>query len=484
MTLPLTALTLAAGAVAVLWPAFAYVAIVVTLLAVAVSAFWRRYGNETSTFSGWCLELLLLPLALSLRAQDDLYALLALAALCGIAFLRPTRSSPVSHGFALFVLLAAIVLVLSRPVSLSQLLIAVLALLILLRTRLTCEPKVGITSLIDGIGLYAIGNVVMHYLIGLTSSSAILRTGGLESSAGGDRIFFPLTTSLALAPIMAAAYIAAAVTLRERGQVTVFRLVALGCSFVILVGANSRVALVVAALIGIVTFISPRSLRFLSVPIAVFAAAFAFVFLTIQPIVGVAVRSVLSVAPGLSRNGGLVQDVTLNNRDLIWAQSLHFWQSNVDVFRQWFGYGAGGQEVSGASSTYANVFGTSLANRAGTSSHNSTLQQLFDGGIVGAALLAAATILLMIRLRRLALTESTYVHAALGVSIAFVLQGITEVTLSPGWSQESFWIFAGLYFFAFAHAESIPSGASQSEEVRGRDTMLSWRSKRLGRPTL
>src|SRR5437868_3193827 len=52
-----------------------------------------------------------------------------------------------------------------------------------------------VSSLLDGVGLYLLVNV-LAYFAGVVSPAASIRTGGLESSDGGLRVIFPITSSL------------------------------------------------------------------------------------------------------------------------------------------------------------------------------------------------------------------------------------------------------------------------------------------------
>ncbi|GEP39784.1 hypothetical protein NPS01_34470 [Nocardioides psychrotolerans] len=420
----------------------------------------RRFAPPARDGYTVVLPLLLMPTVLGLTAFAERRITFVLA---GLIILALTQSRRREHTFRQPLIVAALVLSLLLPASryLTTLYVQVwhaeTLILILVCARRYPFPSV-VKSLLDGVGLFLIANV-LGYLAGVESPAAAGRTFSLDSSTGGIRVFFPLTSSLAVPPLMAAIFVAAGLICLEGGRaVRVYRAVALLAGIFIMVAANTRVALVVSAVVLVASVVAPLIFARASVYLAAFPMVLPFVYpllavVVLQPVIHVAA----SLFPFLSR-GDTEADVALEGRDRIWSMAISFWQEQVDFIHRLVGFGEFGQRSSGASAAYAN--GDPLL--LGFSSHNSTLQQLFDGGLVGVASLAFLGLAAVITLRRGALLPSRVHLIALCAGVAALLGGGTEVTQAPGYAVETFWVFACL---ALAAATQPSRGAVTKDEL-------------------
>jgi O-antigen ligase len=105
------------------------------------------------------------------------------------------------------------------------------------------------------------------------------------------------------------------------------------------------------------------------------------------------------------------------------------------------GFGVNGHYRSGASVTYRDQFIYIVRNpEFYASMHNSFLQQLFDGGILGWLLLAIAAYWASARLSRRRRDWGNAGSSAIVAMTALLLTGMTEVSLAPGPSYDSFWL--------------------------------------------
>jgi len=306
-----------------------------------------------------------------------------------------------------------------------------------------------IISTLDGVGLYLVANVFAYFVLGARSVGADMRIGSLESTFGtADRVVFPLVTNLNLAPVMAAVFLVAVPLLFDRSgwRRLVFRLVSFACAIVVLVASNGRAALVIGVAVAVLVLLVPA----LVVRVAPVGAGLSVVFVMIFPVVAGIITTVFTllttVAPGLARDGGSEDPASLANRDVIWGQSSSYWFVEVPTSSKVLGYGPLGQYLSGASSTYGSTLSGTSAYPEYASVHNSFLQQLFDGGIAGALLLSCGVILTAIGATRLRPHLDLPHASAVGAVLVLAITSITEVTLAPGYGEESYFVLVSLSF--------------------------------------
>lgn len=453
---------LAASLLAVFNPGAAIIGIGAVLFSFLLYGTSKRFiRGRTVPSAPWHVGLLIFPLVCSLRTVNPTMAVAAMAILAFSTFIRrPPEGAGYEKHWPVVVLGASFLGVMMRPTSLPAGLFVAFALVFLIRAIQRVTRHTAVTSLIDGVGLYLIANVLAYYVLGMRSPGENLRSGGLEAGDGAVRVIYPLATSLNLPPILAAAFLAASLILLERGTKRLLRWAGGAAACVILVGADSRTALVVAFIVAAASLVAPRLLRETALPVAIGAVAFVFVFpLIARPIVAPAINWLTGLAPSLSRGSASNSDVSLNGREYIWGKATTFWGDRTSDWGEIFGYGAQGQYQSGASRSYAHIFGSSVQNPYMASTHNSILQQVFDSGIVGAALLAAAILtcvaLWVIRSRM----DEPYTAAALALVLSLVISSITEVSLAPGVGQETLLLFTGLLIAACsADLQKAPAG--------------------------
>lgn len=344
------------------------------------------------------------------------------------------------------VLIASAAIVLVRPEQpRGHLIIFILLCVLLLRLLITVDARVILASIIDGAGLYLVVNVI-GYMAGIQSIGAADRIGGYIESSGFVRAIFPLSRSLDIAPAIASLYVAAAAFLiLERGWIRRwFRLACFAAAFIVVSEAGARTALFTAVALPLIVFFVPFITRWLVQFMAVFASVSALFLTTIvSSIQSVAVPVLIAIAP--SRDTRLGEIASLNNRDLIWTRSLNYWTNSIDgTFDQLIGFGQNGQYFSGASMTYADALAGTVRNSQYASLHNSFLQQLYDGGLVGWALLTLAIFWAGVRLSRRRRAWGTQGIAAIVAICALLINGLTQVTIAPGFGQECFWLLTVL----------------------------------------
>lgn len=398
------------------------------------------------------LELVALPLVLEGQIfVGQRIATVSLMVLAVFALVR--RADRVPRTWVILAMLVTFGLPLARPIDPAWTVlgwaIPILGLVVLFLASQRRSMHSFVSSLLDGVGLYLLVNVVAYYVLHIASPAAVQRTGGLEATTGGMRVIFPIATSLAVPAAMAAIYVAgAAVCLERSGPVRrTFRIIALGCAFIVLLGANTRAAIVVAGLLLVLSVVSTRVMARAATTVTVVSIAFAFVFGTTKAAVGWTINGLLSLVPSLSR-GDRASDLTLNFRSAIWADALDFWTHWVTMPERLLGFGIRGQQQSGASQVYAAKFAGLSADPETISVHNSSLQQLYDAGIVGLAAFAALLIYATRWYARALRSGEAGAQVALPALLAAVTTGITEVTIAPGYLQAPLFVVAGLVLMA------------------------------------
>lgn len=429
-------------------------------LAVALSRTLRRY-RSTAVATTLIPQLVLLPTMLGITVFSYHTVALGMAGLAVAAVLLAgkTTTADVWKPASVVALGLAYLLPLTHTPSLDRLLLGGGTAVILFLTVRRHAAESVLASLIDGVGLYLVVNVLAN-MAGIANPSAAARTAGLASTSGGERVFYPLSTSLSIPPIMAAAFVAAVVLCFDGSRWRrAFRMLALLCAAVIMVQADTRVALLVAVLIGISTTVAPRMLIRLALPLSLIPLALPFMYASVaDDILRPTMASVVQFVPSLSR-GSEASDLTLSGRDQIWGTAIDYWHFHADIEHALVGWGVEGQRLSGASSVYGVRFQGLNSDYRSLSAHASSLQQLYDGGIVGLLALVVAVVMTVRYLSRQAASGSRSHLIALGVVVALVLTGGTEVTMSPGFAQEPFWLFATLALVAARRASSASQQA-------------------------
>lgn len=384
---------------------------------------------------------MLLPITLSLRSFSQPGVVLLLAALAGGAVVGISRDRRPTQFGPLVLLAASCAIVYSRATNKYDLAILLCMFVLTISLTVTVDARTIIRSLFDGIGLYLILNV-LGYVAGLRSSGSGDRVGGIVEASGFTRRIFPFALSLDAAPTVASVYLAAVVfLLRESGsKLRIYRLVCSLAGFAVLFGSGVRTGILIAVLLPIVVMLFPSVISWSAQAATLFAAVSYLVAPPVARVSGSLVALLMSVlAPNRTLSGSDI--ASLSNRDKIWSRSINFWLDYVgSPPQQLFGFGQGGQYRSGASMSYRELLSAVSRHPERGSVHNSFLQQLFDGGLVGLLLLAFAILWTSVRLARQARDWGYMGVAAILATTALLLNSVSQVSLAPGFSQESFWI--------------------------------------------
>ena len=384
---------------------------------------------------------LLFPIVLGIRSFSQLLALLCVVALAVITLVTsPGKQHSLRLG-PLVMLAASAAIVYVRPDAKYIGLFFIAWLFIVVRLVATVDARVIIDSLFDGIGLYLMLNV-LGYAAGLRSPNEADRIGGVVEATGFVRRIYPFSSSLDAVPTIAAAYVAALIFfLRDPNSARRnFRLAGALAAASVLYGGGVRTGLVVAVFLPIAVLGFPSAIRWMAQAATVLASFSVIVVPTISRAVGfVTVPVVTMLSP--NRTSSVETISSLSNRDIIWSRSINYWFDYVpDAGSQLFGFGQSGQYLSGASRTYRSLLLSVTRYPELGSVHNSFLQQLYDGGLIGLILLVVAIFWTANRLSR-RVREWGYDGIGLIVMLsAFLLAGIPQVSLAPGFSQEAFWL--------------------------------------------
>jgi len=403
------------------------------------------------------LPLVAIPTLLGVRVFNVNVALVGLAVICVIALIAGRNVNVRGRsGKGLVALLGfALVVVYIRPTNLTDgLVVAVTAITILASLRRTPGEQ-AVDSIVDGVGVYLLVNVALHFA-GVQSPGYATRLGGL-GEADALRVIFPLSNSLNQPPALAALFIGGAllVAWRARPARRLFLLAAAGAAGYVIYAAGSRAPLIAAIVPVVLVLLPPVVRKVAGVAVAVFAVISAWVLPAVIGIAVPLVRWAGDFIPTLFRAGEVTAENALNGRQTIWDTGTHYF-FELDGIEQLLGFGQSGQIVSGVSNEYAWIFGRSVADPLGATLHNSFLQQLYDGGWVGFTALAVAAIVGAWRWG--AMSERGGLHAMGGLSMLSVglLLGMSEVSAAPGYGQESFWVVAMLLVAAFQAKQRTP----------------------------
>jgi O-antigen ligase len=435
------------GAAATIEPVLSIAGIAMCILAVLVRAQFRSLHPVHST-SGlqpdWIV--VILPTALAIRSFSATAPVLITGLLVAAAFMRKTdRRFQVQPG-PFILLVAASAVVFSRPANTGPLLTFLPLITFLLvgtlvaRLVMTVDARKIIVGLIDGCGVYLLANVLLH-AAGLQSPASNVRFGGLVESTGFVRTIYPLAWALNTPPTIAAIYASAIIFLiLEAGWLRrSVRLICLIAAIIILVGAGSRAPMVVAAFLSISVISFPHISRWLGQGATILAAISAFILPVFIAWAESGIAPLISLVPGRAVEAGTIDSI--GGRDYIWKNAIDYWIELVNGLpHMLFGFGANGQYRSGASLTYSKGLAKIIRNPENASVHNSFLQQLFDGGLVGWLLLVLA---IYWGSAKLAKRQRDWGNRGLSAIVAMavlLLSGMTEVSLPPGAEQDTFWL--------------------------------------------
>jgi hypothetical protein len=408
--------------------------------------------------------LIILPTVIAGASISRAATIGALAMLALIMFwMRRSREDHVEWAWPalIFPLIGAtVVLRPNYPSTLMSVIFFALASVALLRAcYLSASRSSGLVSLIDGVALFLVASVALWFLgFGGTSSRVL----GLSNSfTGGQRVVFPLVDALPATPAMAAVFLAGVIPARlVSDRYGGARWIATFCALLILVLSGSRVAAAAALLVPVAAFLVPKLFRVIA-PWAVALFLFLpFVFVYGENIAKGVVTFFSTALPFLTSG---VRADTVGGRENIWSKAIEFYQRKIDSTHQAIGYGSFGQAKSGASSSWNETMtGFGSSDVALVTPHSSILQLLFDGGWLVAGIFALATIWFAFLLSR---RTSTFDLAALSILVALAVCGSTEVALSPGNAQPTWWILVALAAIVFARDRLVVDDQSVVDTV-------------------
>ena len=395
-----------------------------------------------------CLPVALIPLATGLGTQSRVLGLAVLGLLAICSFLQePSAEVEPIHYDRLgpAVMLGTLLLLVwmrGRPPVNAALTAVAIALIVLGSLRRRARRDV-ISSVVDGVGVYLVASVVLHF-VGLHSPGEALRFAGLETTIGvfGKRLLFPFAISYATAPALAAGYLAAIpmLMLGKGGWRSRMRPFAIPAAAFVMLGADYRAPLVYAALVGALVLWAPKQL-------AKRAAALGFAMLLLPFWYSHVVSATTTVERSIPVLHRGEQGGTLSSRDLIWSRTLSRYHG-FSTIEKFVGFGTDGHVTSGASGSYATItrkfLAPSIASQ--TPPHSTALQELLDGGILAVCLYLAVSILALRRLAREFLVASDPILlAAVAMLLVFAATAGTEVTSAFGRApQEPAWLLAVL----------------------------------------
>lgn len=478
----LTALVV--GGLSVLYPG-ASVALV-SVFVVAVLLRFRllsisRVSNTTVTEPDWIL--ILLPTVLALRTFSGKASVVILLGLVTVAYLRRSTSQFNFRGGPLILFVAASLIVFARPGPLASfgvpLVITILVVALATRLAIVVDGRRIIVSLIDGCGLYLAANVAGAFA-GLSSPASASRIGGLVENTGFIRTIFPFTYSINVPPVIAGIYIAAfGFLIIEQGWLRrSVRVTFLLAGLIVLAGAGTRMPMITALVVSVAVISYPSVCRWIGQVLVVLTSVSALFLPAFAVFADSVVSLLISLAPGRANDAQSIS--TLNGRDYIWDQAIQYWQYRVTDFSEMaFGYGVNGQYRSGASQAYSDRLIGILRNPEQAFVHNTFLQQLYDGGLVGCALLLMAAFWASVRLATRCQYRGDWGFMAVSAMTVLILSGMTEVAYAPGPAQDPYWIMMILIALSCQGvrtespaASEIATGIATSGEVGARHNHL------------
>lgn len=384
------------------------------------------------------LALLALPTTISIFTYHYAAALL-IASIILVSFisngnvnnrLKPRWSCAILPAGALLIALRP-----NSPTTELEVLFFVAVLIAVMRAVYLSNSKAcAFISLHDGVGIFLIATVALWFT---GFRTGVVYDFGKNFITGGDRILFPLTSTLATAPTMASAYVVAfpvvmMVTRRHR----VLRFTAFLAAIYILIQSDRRSALFAVVFITIFVIAARRIFRHIA-PFVIGVALTTPILTASFP----AASGLSSVVTGLMTPFRRTREdiSTLNGRSGIWTNSLQFYEDRIDPFHQLFGYGTWGHVKSGASSTYASLFSGLYRVRASRSPHSTVLQLLFDGGWITAVSFTSVLIGAAWVMAR-GMSPGHLVGLSMLAAMSFV--GATENILAPYLTAVPFWMTA------------------------------------------
>lgn len=382
-----------------------------------------------------------LPTVLAFQVFSFKLPFVVVGVMTSLTFLRKSERRFHLEPGPIFLFLAACWIVYSRPESWRQPALLMLLTILIMRLLMTVDARRIINSLIDGLGLYLVVNVLAH-LAGMRAPHlAGQRFDRVAEGTGFMRTVLPMTNSINSPSIIAMIYLVSSILVLRYASWTRrgIWLVSAAAAMYAMISAGSRAALAFTAILLIGALFFPIASRWIAQASSALAAFSAFVLpYLIKPITAV-IMPLISLNRGRDINESDI--ISLQGRDRIWNGSIGYWRERVNDFTDIFiGFGSSGQYRSGASSTYASLVVGLMRHPQQAHVHNSFLQQLFDGGIIGFLLLVVGVFWASARLARRRRAWGPWGLSAVFAMTALLLGNMTEATMAPGVFQESFWV--------------------------------------------
>jgi O-antigen ligase len=317
-----------------------------------------------------------------------------------------------------------------------------------LQLSMTIDARRIIASLIDGCGIYLVANAVGN-AVGIRSPTSGQRLTNITESTGFLRTVFPLSSNINSASIIAAAYLVGSIFLLRQpgGLKRAFRIAGAVAAILVIIGAGSRNALAVTVVISFVALLLPFAARWIGQASTILSAIAAFTLPSVASSFEFLITPLVSLNPG--RETSEYGVVSFQGRAQIWDESIKFWNERInDLPDMLLGFGEAGQYRSGASLTYISIVRGLSRTPERTHVHNSFLQQMFDGGILGYLCLASALYWTAVRLSNRRGDWGHWAMSAIFALTAILLCSITESTSAPGIFEESSWVMIVLVSIA------------------------------------
>lgn len=427
-----------------------------------------RSGRRNSPFftgaasSQLVPELVLIPFVASInqseKARLGMLALLILTAL--VRSKAPGPATARQFTYLPAVAFLVIVALTFRDDLYKTAAVFVMIFVILLVLANTITRQAAYDSLLAGIALYLVANV-LGWLAGVESPSISARIGGFETTSPffSQRIIFPFAVSINEAPYVAACLLVSIVALiRMRLRPRWYQWLGLPAAVFVLLASGNRTATIIMILLGAALLLVPRATRVAVPYLAGLGLLLPFYVSMLRPLLEY-LADLLRANAFLSRGKGANQLVDFEGRQATWSGSIKFWTDHFPGIRPlFFGYGYQGHVKSGAYLFIPQDNSTFLRDRSSLHAHNSILQSLFDAGLIGAVLLFTITVLIVYRYGRS--MERLPIFAAATV-VAF--SGVVEPSLTPGILHiEAFLILYLAFFTPIRAVRAVRSSAAGS----------------------
>lgn len=406
--------------------------------------------------------LVLFPLLVSVR-QGPAPALGGLI-LLGILSLRG-RPAPRSlrQLLPLLLLAFATAVPMSRHAPIGDLVLTAGAIAVVVVVARRVTPSQALDSLTGGICVYLIANIA-GWLAGVESPAASVRVGLFETDSSflDERVLFPFTRSINEPAVAAAALLAYfLVTLREKGpRVRPSLWVGAAAAVFVIWASGTRSPLIALGVLVPVVLILPRLVR-LAPTLALSAIGLPLYLNGLRTLVDAVSLRIESI-PFLARGESASDIAGFSSRGYIWDTGLAYWPSAADGLARWIGYGFEGHVQSGVVYTYF-VEGGFVNQPSALTLHNTLLQQLYDGGLLGVVALLGG---LWVAGRRAA-RHST--PAAALISIIYFSAAL-EIFMAPTFRATPFMLT--LVLSAVFPVQDLPTRDAESPSASSRRAAL------------